>query len=47
MVVDKKGDLRGCAVRIKIGNDNSHNFLMTKTEHHHAKDAVEAIWASF
>lgn len=47
MFADNEKDLRGCAVRVKIGEDKFHDLLMTNAEEHHAKDAVEAMWTSF
>lgn len=47
VVADKEKDLRGCAIKLKIDNSKNHDFLMTNAEIHHAKNAIEAMWASY
>lgn len=38
-------DLRGVAVRLVVGPNASHDFLLTNAERHHARDAREAMAA--
>lgn len=40
---DAVPDLRGVAIRVFPDIGNSHDWLMTNAEEHHAKDAIEAM----
>lgn len=40
---DATPDLRGVAIRVFPNEGNTHDWLMTNAEEHHAKDAIEAM----
>ncbi len=47
ILADSEKDLRGCALKVTVADGKMHDFLMTNAEIHHAKTAVEAMWASY
>lgn len=47
IVNDREADLRGLAAKIRVDKHVEHDFLGTNAEIHHAKNAFEAMWASY
>jgi len=44
---DRNPDLRGLAARVHVDDPTVHDFLGTNAERHHARNAYEALWASY
>lgn len=47
VVGDRESDLRGFAAKVHVTDAVVHDFLCTNAEIHHAKNAYEAMWASY
>lgn len=47
VVGDRENDLRGFAAKVYVTSEVVHDFLCTNAEIHHAKNAYEAMWASY